>query len=211
MDGIKSALVLAPHTDDGELGCGGTIARLVESGCDVSYWAFSRCAESLPLGYWPDTLVEEMQKATDILGLESSRVSIEDFPVRRLSEHRQDILERMFFRQAIDYDVVFIPSSQDMHQDHAVIHAEAVRAFRNTSILGYEFPRNTLSFPTQAFVRLEARHVRQKQAAAAEYKTQEELGRLYITNEHIEALAHVRGVQIGTHYAEAFEVIRWIL
>ncbi|MBT4611169.1 MAG: hypothetical protein HOC05_14085, partial [Gemmatimonadetes bacterium] len=28
-------LVLAPHTDDGELGCGGTISRLIEKGCEV--------------------------------------------------------------------------------------------------------------------------------------------------------------------------------
>ena len=33
---MKKVLVLAPHTDDGELGCGGTVARLLEEGCEVS-------------------------------------------------------------------------------------------------------------------------------------------------------------------------------
>ena len=37
----RRALVLAPHTDDGEFGCGGTMARLVEAGCEVRYVAFS--------------------------------------------------------------------------------------------------------------------------------------------------------------------------
>ena len=37
----KRVLVLAPHTDDGEFGCGGTMARLVEAGVEVHYQAFS--------------------------------------------------------------------------------------------------------------------------------------------------------------------------
>ena len=39
--GLERVLVLAPHTDDGEFGCGGTMARLVEAGADVRYVAFS--------------------------------------------------------------------------------------------------------------------------------------------------------------------------
>ncbi len=35
IDGWKRVLVLAPHTDDGEFGAGGTIARLVEGGAEV--------------------------------------------------------------------------------------------------------------------------------------------------------------------------------
>ena len=44
-------LVLAPHTDDGEFGCGGTMARLVEAGSDVRYVAFSIATRSLPEGF----------------------------------------------------------------------------------------------------------------------------------------------------------------
>ena len=46
--GWKRALVLAPHTDDGEFGCGGTMARLVDEGTDVRYVAFSIATRSLP-------------------------------------------------------------------------------------------------------------------------------------------------------------------
>lgn len=42
--------VLAPHTDDGELGCGTSIARFVEEGADVFYAAFSTADQSLPEG-----------------------------------------------------------------------------------------------------------------------------------------------------------------
>ena len=40
-DDMKKVLVLAPHTDDGELGCGGTVARLLEEGCEVHFAVFS--------------------------------------------------------------------------------------------------------------------------------------------------------------------------
>ena len=47
----ERVLVLAPHTDDGEFGCGGTMARLVEAGADVRYVAFSIATKSLPEGF----------------------------------------------------------------------------------------------------------------------------------------------------------------
>lgn len=43
---IAQALVLAPRANDGELGCGGTLARLVEQGTTVYYVAFSICEAS---------------------------------------------------------------------------------------------------------------------------------------------------------------------
>jgi LmbE family N-acetylglucosaminyl deacetylase len=62
-------LVLAPHTDDGEFGCGGTMARLVEAGADVRYVAFSIATRSLPEGFPPDTLAREVREATAELGI----------------------------------------------------------------------------------------------------------------------------------------------
>ena len=47
-DKKKRALVLSPHTDDAELGCGGTIAKLVEEGWDVHVIYFSAVAERYP-------------------------------------------------------------------------------------------------------------------------------------------------------------------
>ena len=69
----KKALVLAPHTDDGEFGCGGTMARLVEAGCDVRYVAFSIATRSLPPGFPPDTLAKEVREATAELGIPDER------------------------------------------------------------------------------------------------------------------------------------------
>ena len=43
----KKVLILAPHTDDGELGCGATISKLIENNNDVYYVAFSACRQSV--------------------------------------------------------------------------------------------------------------------------------------------------------------------
>ena len=52
----KNILVLAPHTDDGELGLGGTISRLIEDGKKVTYVAFSTAQQSVPEGFPKDIL-----------------------------------------------------------------------------------------------------------------------------------------------------------
>ena len=56
-------LVLAPHTDDGELGVGGTINYLIEQGHKVVYAAFSTAEESVPEGFPKDILKTEVRKA----------------------------------------------------------------------------------------------------------------------------------------------------
>src|SRR6185312_1745971 len=89
----ERALVLAPHTDDGEFGCGGTMARLVDGGCDVRYVAFSIATRSLPEGFPPDTLAKEVRAATAALGIPPEQLVVHDFDVRTFPQHRQDILE----------------------------------------------------------------------------------------------------------------------
>src|SRR5262245_57434092 len=89
----RRALVLAPHTDDGEFGCGGTTARLLEAGSEVRYVAFSIATRSLPEGFPPDTLAQEVRAATAALGLPEENLTVHDFDVRTFPERRQDILE----------------------------------------------------------------------------------------------------------------------
>ena len=205
----QKVLVLAPHTDDGELGCGGSIARKIEEGAEVMYIAFSICTRSLPEGWDPMTLAHEVKAATKILGLKEENLVLFDYDVRRFKEFRQDILEELVkLKKRFDPDLVFVPTPSDIHQDHQVISEEGLRAFKNTSIVGYELPWNNISFNTRSFIKLESRHLDKKIEALKEYKSQKH--RTYLNEEFIKSLAITRGVQISTKYAEAFEVIRWI-
>jgi len=207
---FKNVVVLAPHTDDGELGCGGTIAKLIENDVTVYYVAASTAKESLPSHLDPNTLKTEVKHATEVLGIKNENLILYDYEVRKLNFHRQEILENLIkLRSEIDIDLVFMPSLNDIHQDHFTFAREGLRAFKNTTILGYELIWNNLSFNTTSFIKLEKQHIAKKALALKEYKSQK--GRNYMSDEFIFSLAKSRGVQIGSAYAEAFEVVRWVI
>lgn len=203
-------LILGPHTDDGELGCGASIAKFCDEGHEVFYAVFSTCRESLPKHLAPDALEKEVRKATKILGVPEKNLLLYDFDVRHFKGTRQDILEELVvLRNNLKPTLVFLPSPTDIHQDHQVISEEGIRAFKHVSIMGYEMPWNNLSFNTRSFIRLEDKYLEKKVEALKEYNSQAH--RTYLNENFIKSLATTRGVQIGVQYAEAFEVIRWIL
>jgi LmbE family N-acetylglucosaminyl deacetylase len=205
--GFKKVLILAPHTDDGELGCGGSIARFIEEGKEVFYIAFASVPKDTED---KDVLKKECEKATTILGISKSNLILLEYPIREFLSYRQEILDDMInFLKQIKPDLVLLPSTFDTHQDHQVIAQEGFRAFKKVTCLGYELPWNNLTFTTQCFVKLEERHLRKKIEAINCYESQRD--RDYVSEEFIRSLARARGIQIGTTYAEAFEVIRWVI
>ena len=174
-------LVLAPHADDGELGCGGSIAKFCALGKEVFYAAFCLCSKSLAKNFAGNTLEMECKEATSLLGITSSHVILFNYEVRELPQSRQMILEELLkLNKDIKPDMVLLPAASDIHQDHQVIHQEGVRAFKN-----------------KKFESLKA------------YKSQEH--RNYMKEDFIRSLAKVRGVQADSEFAEAFEVYRWII
>jgi LmbE family N-acetylglucosaminyl deacetylase len=205
----KIIMVLAPHTDDGELGCGATISRLSKDN-EIFYVAFSSCQRSLPEGADPNTLKNELKNATKILKIPDDNLILLDYQVRDFPEKRQSILEDMIqLRKDINPDIVFLPSPFDIHQDHKTISEEGVRAFKNSTILGYEMPWNNLTFNTRCFIKITEEDLNLKLDALKEYKSQ--MKRSYLNKEFIFSMATIRGLQIGEKYAESFEVIRLIL
>jgi len=207
LENYKTALILAPHTDDGELGCGGTIAKLLEAGCKVYYVAFSDCRASVPPSFPDDILRKELMNAMNSFGIAQEQVIILDYDVRTFERRRQDILDEMIkLKKRIQPDIVFCPATHDIHQDHCTIAAEAQRAFKFSTVLGYELPWNTPSFIIGAFVHLEDKHLNAKKRAIKCYESQD--ARKYTDGVVIESLARVRGVQADSDFAEAFEVIR---
>ena len=146
------------------------MARLVEGGCEVRYVAFSIATRSLPPGFEPDTLAREVREATGELGIPESQLTVHDFDVRTFPERRQDILELLVeLWEEWKPDVVFQPSHHDVHQDHQTIAQEGLRAFKRTTIFGYEVPWNNFDFSYGAYIALEKRHIERKVAALSRY------------------------------------------
>jgi len=206
----QKILILAPHTDDGEFGCGGSIVKFLEQGKTVYYVAFSTAEESVPRGLPKDILGVEVKKATKILGVSPENLILHKYEVRKLNYVRQEILEELIkIKKEITPDLVFVPSPNDLHQDHYTVAMVGIRAFKQISILGYEIPWNNITLHTQAFVTLDKKHIERKVKALKAYKSQEH--RFYATPDFIWSLAKTRGVQIAAEYAETFEVIRWVI
>ena len=146
----------------------------------------------------------------ELLGILPENLIVFKYAVRKLNYVRQEILEELIqLRTKIQVDVIFLPSLRDIHQDHSTIAAEGLRAFKNSTILGYELIWNNLNFETDCFVHVEDQDVQKKIDALQCYETQH--GRNYMDASFIRSLAQVRGVQAGLEYAETFEVIRWMI
>jgi len=207
---FKNILVLAPHTDDGELGCGGTISKLIENGSTVYYAAFSTAEKSVPKGFPKGILKTEVRKATAALGIKAEDLFVYNYEVRKLNYERQGILDNLVqLRNDLSPDLVLMPSLHDIHQDHTTVAVEGLRAFKYTTILGYELIWNNLQFNAQCFFRLSQNNVQSKVNALKEYGSQ--AGKDYMSEEFIFSIAKARGVQIGSKFAECFEVMRIVL
>ena len=203
----KSVLVLAPHTDDAEFGCGGTINKLISMGNNVFCAAFSACQQSVLKGFPPDVLIKEVKIASEILGVKKENLFLFDFEVRTFNFRRQELLECILkLKQNVNPDFVFIPSVNDVHQDHFTIAQESLRAFKFSNLLCYELPWNNLTFNTSCFSVLNEDNLERKIEAINKYESQKH--RPYSKKEFIKSLATVRGTQINTKYAECFEILR---
>lgn len=210
---IMKYLLLAPHTDDIELGCGGTLLKLLEEGNEVHWVVFSTAEDSVPSGMPLDTLEKEFLSVAGSLGLSENQYEVCSYPVRNFDLHRQEILELLVsIRREIKPDVVIGPSLHDVHQDHQVIANEMVRAFKTSaSILCYELPWNHTEFENQCFSKLDSNFIEGKIKLLANYQSQMAMNRSYFSAEFIKGWAKMRGIQCNSEYAESFEVVRWIL
>jgi LmbE family N-acetylglucosaminyl deacetylase len=206
---MDRVLVLSPHTDDGEISAGGTIARFVEEGKEIFYVAFSSCEKSVPDNLPLDVLKKECMAATRELGIPGSNNFLLEYEVREFPKFRQEILEHLLkIKKDTCPDLVITPSSFDTHQDHQVIYAESLRAFKkSSSIWGMEHPWNNLNFRTDIFVSLGERHVKKKIESLKKYSSQDTKD--YFNEEYIGAHLLTRGTNIGVKYSEVFECIRF--
>ena len=153
---------------------------------------------------------EECIRSLKIIGVDEDNVSILDFPRRYFPRHRQDILQTLYdLHEKENFDIVFTPSTKDLHQDHSVVTQEALRIFKQSTILGYELPWNHIDFTENCFVSIEESHLDKKLDALAQYVSQRK--HHYFSPQYVRSLAITRGGQIAMPYAESFELIKYVL
>jgi len=196
-------LLLAPHADDVELGCGATVARFVEEEHNILWVVFT---DEQPLN-------DEHVRASEEIGLKDGSRLAFDFTLRQLFNRRQEALEHLVtLNSEFKPDLVVGPSLNDFHQDHQVVANEMVRAFKTSaSVICYELPWNHVSFDVQLLTKLRKRNVQAKVKMLAKFESELVVRSRYFSGELTHGMALLRGTQAGTEYAEAFEVLRWVL
>jgi len=207
---IKRALILGPHPDDAEFSSGGTIAKLIENGIEIHYAVFSMCEKSIPAGYGPGAIKKELLMAAEFMGIQKDFLHLYDYEVRVFPQYRQEILEDIYkLNKQIAPDLVFLPSSSDIHQDHHVIYEEGIRVFKKSRLLSYEMPWNNFAFLSNMYVVLEQHHVDKKIETLKHYKSQG--FRPYSNEDYLVSLLKIKGLQVDQQYAESFQILRWQL
>lgn len=210
MRAFNRVLALGAHTDDIELGCGGYLSRLRREGSEIMAVAFSRAEESLGADMAADTLEVEFRKSMALLGIRE-HIYMGSIPVRHFPAHRQEVLEDLVtINRDFKPDLVLTMNSQDTHQDHSVIHAESLRAFRGITMLGYELPWNQQVSRNDLFVELQTEDVETKIAMLAQYASQSTLNRSYVDPGYVNSSTVFRGYQGRVPLAEMYEVISMI-
>jgi LmbE family N-acetylglucosaminyl deacetylase len=204
---FERALFAGAHLDDVEFGCGGAIAKWAGER-DVRFLTLTKKTRDSAGQVQIVRDLDEPVQAAKILGIPSERVGIEDLDGQVLQYQAQAVREVFLkWRRDFDPDVVFVPAANDVHQDHHVVYEEAVRIFRERTVIGFEVVRSTLAFRPNLFVEIDADQLDKKVRSILCYRSQlEQSAGYYFKADIIEGQARFRGGQCGRELAEAFEV-----
>ena len=199
-------LILAPHTDDAELGCGASIHRWITEGVDV--WIANLSDTSNIFGSdHGQTMRREALAAARCLGVGEKNVVFGDFPLRSFSEHRQQILDFLCdLGRKVNPELVVGPSIGDSHQDHGVVAQEMRRAFSKSSLIGFDTYWNINQQDCSIVLEATNASVEKKIEALSNYKSQSD--RPYMNPEVVSAQALIRGLPRRFAFAEAFSPIQ---
>ncbi len=198
----KRVCFLGAHPDDIEIGSGALIAQIADQ-TEIRCVTFSDNQKNPDL----KNLVQEHYASMKVLGLSQEQIMLLDFETRRFPHFRQEILEQMIsIQRDFQPDIVFVHSKADVHQDHQTLTAEALRAFRGTTILGFDVIRSSYGFFPSFLVAVSEEETNRKIEALQEYKTY--ASKYYFDPELTRATLLRNGAICERKYAEGFDILR---
>jgi LmbE family N-acetylglucosaminyl deacetylase len=206
-DPVTRILCLGAHCDDIEIGCGGTVLKLLEakSRLHVDWVVFSSDEERER---------EARAGADAFLGSADSSIRIETFRQRFFPYVAAEVKD--FFDElgaSSRPDVVFTHFGDDRHQDHRLLSELAYNTFRDQLILEYEIPKwdGDLGRPS-VYVQLEPEHVERKvESIWTAFESQRD--KHWFSKETFLAIMRLRGIECKapSGYAEAFYCRKLVL
>ncbi len=228
-ENLERVLVISPHADDEAMGCAGLIAKLTEKGCQVHvlYLAvdgFHHYGLERQTSY--KERVAEVEAVTELLGCTYDIAYGNKDLIEKLDTlPKRDLVD--LFETAINEhrpELLLLPYGEDYDQDHVAAFQTAFAAARPIAevfgkwlvphVFTYEMTKiqwasGPLPRPV-AFCDI-TDHLETKQEAIRRHATQLRPSPHIRSPESVEALASIRGKEIGVEYAEAFGVLRTVV
>lgn len=198
----ETVLCIGAHPDDIELGCGALIVD-IHNQTNVVCVTLSDNQDNPLL----TQLVDEHRESMRILGVKPENDILHKFTTRRFQSARQDILEVMLdLKKRYHPEVVLVHTGQDIHQDHKTVTEEALRAFRGTTLLGFDVLRSSYGFFPNFLVEVSEIGVQTKIKALNAYTTYQD--KYYFDDNIIHATAIRHGALAERPFAEGFDILR---
>lgn len=200
-------LCLGCHSDDIEIGCGGTILRLAAqyADCAIHWVVFSATG----------VREQEARKAADLFaGSRLQAPVFKSFPdgfLPYVGGEVKAVFEEL--KKSISPDLIFTQNGRDAHQDHRLVAELTWNTFRDHFILEYEIPKydGDLGRPS-VFVPLE-QELYQKKVESIVNTFQSQQGKRWFEKETFLSLMRLRGMECNapSGYAEAFYCRKLVL
>jgi len=200
-------LCLGAHCDDIEIGCGGTLLKLLGAGSyEVTWVVFS--AEAARARELASSARRFLRRAA------RSRVLTYEFRDSFFPAEYAPLKKAVAaLARELEPDVIFTPQREDRHQDHRTLAELTWTAFRRHLVLEYEVPKYEGGSGTpNAYVQLtRAQALAKTRALLASYASQR--SKPWFTAETFQALMRLRGIEAGpgTGLAEGFTVSKFCL
>ena len=204
MNAVCRVLAVGAHPDDIELGCGGTLAKLISQGAVVRAVVLTDGRQGADVEQF--NRVEETTRALQHLGVEDIHIA-EGFPDTYLGNRLQDLIKYLEHHvKDFDPNVVYTMYDQDRHQDHRAVYDASMVAFRFVpKLYGYETPSCWPQFIPQTHI--DVTDFFQKKVEALQMH-HSQADRDYTQPEDLSIAAQFRGRQVKRKYCEGFVVYR---
>jgi LmbE family N-acetylglucosaminyl deacetylase len=189
-DGPKRILALGAHPDDIEIGCGGTILRLIaeQGGLEVMWVVFSSTPERAAEG--------RASAAAFLEGVRTKKVVIRDYRDGFLPYSGAAVKDEFeALKREFTPDLVFTHYRSDRHQDHRLISDLTWNTWRDHLILEYEIPKYDGDFGSpNLFAPLPTRTMDRKIGLLLEHFASQK-GKPWFTADLFRAVARIRGME----------------
>ena len=197
---VKRILCVGAHSDDIEIGCGGTLLTLIRDHQDLEILWVVFSAEGAR------SREARLSARSFLKGAAKSRIVVKNFKGSFFPFEGARIKAYFETLKSFQPDVVFTHYRDDRHQDHRVLSDLAWNTFRNHLILEYEIPKydGDLGVPN-FFVPLDEAVCRRKTSSlCAHFQTQG--NKHWFTEDTFLSLMRLRGIECAgtSKYAEAF-------